>query len=162
MLIYFFVTPFSQNLSTLSFQTVLNVFVYLFVFTSFSLLLTLDFPGGSGVKNLLAKCRRHGFDHQLGRCPLGEEIVTPVFLPGQSHGQRSLLGYSPWGLRVGHAGAHTILQYNVLKRKNYAAKSLQSCLTLCDPIDGSPPGSPVPGVFQARVLEWVAISFLIG
>ena len=40
-----------------------------------------------------------------------------------------------------------------------AAKSLQSCLTLCDPIDGSPPGSPVPGIFQARTLEWVAISF---
>ena len=40
-----------------------------------------------------------------------------------------------------------------------AAKSLQSCPTLCDPIDGSPPGSPVPGVFQARTPEWVAISF---
>ena len=40
-----------------------------------------------------------------------------------------------------------------------AAKSLQSCLTLCDPIDGSPPGSPVPGILQARSLEWVAIYF---
>ena len=40
-----------------------------------------------------------------------------------------------------------------------AAKSLQSCPTLCDPIDGSPPGSPVPGILQARTLEWVAISF---
>ena len=40
-----------------------------------------------------------------------------------------------------------------------AAKSLQSCLTLCDPTDGSPPGSPVPGILQARTLEWVAISF---
>ena len=39
------------------------------------------------------------------------------------------------------------------------AKSLQSCPTLCDPIDGSPPGSPVPGILQARALEWVAISF---
>ena len=39
------------------------------------------------------------------------------------------------------------------------AKSLQSCLTLCDLIDGSPPGSPVPGILQARTLEWVAISF---
>ena len=38
-------------------------------------------------------------------------------------------------------------------------KSLQSCLTPCDPIDGSPPGSPVPGILQARTLEWVAISF---
>ena len=40
-----------------------------------------------------------------------------------------------------------------------AAKWLQSCLTLCDPTDGSPPGSPVPGILQARTLEWVAISF---
>ena len=40
-----------------------------------------------------------------------------------------------------------------------AAKSLQLCLTLWDPRDGSPPGSPVPGILQARTLEWVAISF---
>ena len=39
-----------------------------------------------------------------------------------------------------------------------AAKSIQSCPTLCDPIDGSPPGSPIPGILQARTLEWVAIS----
>ena len=42
-----------------------------------------------------------------------------------------------------------------------AAKSLQSCPTLCDPRDGSPPGYPVPGILQARTLEWVAISFSI-
>ena len=40
-----------------------------------------------------------------------------------------------------------------------AAELLQSCPTLCDPIDSSPPGSPVPGILQARTLEWVAISF---
>ena len=40
-----------------------------------------------------------------------------------------------------------------------AAKLLQSCPTLCDPIDGSPPGSPIPGILQARTLKWVAISF---
>ena len=43
--------------------------------------------------------------------------------------------------------------------KTAAAKSLQSCPTLCDPIDGNPPGSPVPGILQARTLKWVAISF---
>ena len=48
---------------------------------------------------------------------------------------------------------------NLLDVAAAAAKSLQSCLNLCDPIDGSPPGSPVPGVLQARTLEWVAISF---
>ena len=54
--------------------------------------------------------------------------------------------------------------YNIVKQLYFnaaaaAAKSLQSCPTLCDPIDGSPPGSPVPGILQARTLEWVAISF---
>ena len=48
----------------------------------------------------------------------------------------------------------TNLQYSAA-----AAKSLQSCPTLCDPIDGSPPGSPVPGILQARTLEWVTVSF---
>ena len=47
----------------------------------------------------------------------------------------------------------------LMKVKAAAAKSLQSCPTLCDPMDGSPPGSPVPGILQARTLEWVAISF---
>ena len=42
-----------------------------------------------------------------------------------------------------------------------AAKSLQSCPTLCDPIDSSPPGSPVPGILQARTLEWVVIAFSV-
>ena len=46
-----------------------------------------------------------------------------------------------------------------IKRGHAAAKSLQSCSTLCDPTDGSPPGSPIPGILQARTLEWVAISF---
>ena len=43
-----------------------------------------------------------------------------------------------------------------------AAKSLQSCLTLCEPVDSSPPGSPIPGILQARILEWVAIAFSAG
>ena len=45
------------------------------------------------------------------------------------------------------------------RKHSAAAKSLQSCPTLCDPIDGSSPGSPVPGILQTRTLEWVAISF---
>ena len=56
---------------------------------------------------------------------------------------------------------HTNQLYNVRKKISAAAasKSLQSCLTLCDPTDGSPPGSAIPGIFQARTLEWVAITF---
>ena len=49
--------------------------------------------------------------------------------------------------------------WTIKKGAAAAAKSLQSCPTLCDPIDGSPPGSPVPGILQASTLEWVAISF---
>ena len=60
-----------------------------------------------------------------------------------------------------HTHTHTLsLSLSLsLWNTDAAAKSLQSCLTLCDPTDGSPPGSPVPGILQARTLEWVAISF---
>ena len=51
------------------------------------------------------------------------------------------------------------LKFCILLTVAAAAKSLQSCPTLCDPIDGSPPGFPIPGILQARTLEWVAISF---
>jgi len=53
-------------------------------------------------------------------------------------------------------------KYQIKRKLAAAAKSLQSCPTLCDPIDGSPPGSPVPGILQARILEWVTISFSNG
>ena len=62
--------------------------------------------------------------------------------------------------RIGPKGAQKIvaLQYCVAAAAA-AAESLQPCPTLCDPIDSSPPGSPVPGILQARTLEWVAIAF---
>ena len=53
----------------------------------------------------------------------------------------------------------SIILYAAAAAAAAAAKSLQSCPTLCDPIDGSTPGSPIPGILQARTLEWVAISF---
>ena len=52
-----------------------------------------------------------------------------------------------------------LLFFFIITSHTAAAKSLQSCPTLCDPIDGSPPGSPIPGILQARTLEWAAISF---
>ena len=63
--------------------------------------------------------------------------------------------------RVGHDWATEQQQmgWNSYAAAAAAAKSLQSCPTLCDPIEGSPPGSAVPGILQARTLEWVAISF---
>ena len=90
---------------------------------------------------------------------LGQEVPwrrkwqsTPVLLPGKSHGQRSL--QSMGSKRVRHYWAIFTIIHHKLE-----AKSLQWCPTLCDPIDGSPRGSPVPGILQERTLEWVAISF---
>ena len=54
---------------------------------------------------------------------------------------------------------HRKCSVNVAAAAAAAAKSLQSCATLCNPIESSPPGCPVPGILQARTLEWVAISF---
>ena len=61
-----------------------------------------------------------------------------------------------------HSGMHYSAGgcgFNMNAAAAAAAKSLQSCPTLCDPRDGSPPGSPVPGILQARTLEWGAIAF---
>ena len=65
-----------------------------------------------------------------------------MFFPGKFHGWRSLSGCK---------------ELDTTEPRT-AAKSLQSCPTLCDSVDGSPPGSPVPGILQARTLKWVAIS----
>ena len=72
-----------------------------------------------------------------------------VFLPLQKHmtaGERDLIQMR-------------LINKGVSNHAAAAAKSLQLCPTLCDPIVGSPPGSPIPGILQARTLEWVAISF---
>ena len=61
-------------------------------------------------------------------------------------------GLTETGPHLSAAGSHWILSAA-------AAKSLQSCLILCNPIDGSPPGSPIPGILQVRTLEWGAIAF---
>ena len=66
--------------------------------------------------------------------------------------QSSVLNIPPFG-------EYTTLWWIYHPKSAAAAKSLQSCPTLCDPRDGSPPGSPVPGILQARTLEWVAISY---
>ena len=63
-----------------------------------------------------------------------------------------------WSIKLGmDLPDHTVTQCSTFAAA--AAKSFQSCPTLCNPIDGSPPGFPVPGILQARTLEWVAISF---
>ena len=103
--------------------------------------------------------------------------LEPVLHSKRSHQIRSLntaTGDSPCSLQLEKAqatakdpgqskimikNAWNIKKLNGCTNAAAAAKSLQSCLTLCDPLDGSPPGSPVPGILQARTLEWVAISF---
>ena len=70
--------------------------------------------------------------------------------------QGLLLGSLLYPGRIKHYKAMLVLCSSAAAA---AAKSLQSCPTLCNPIDGSPPGSPVPGILQARTLEWVTISF---
>jgi len=77
----------------------------------------------------------------IGKCPLGN--------------YHSNTSFRQW------VDSKTSMQSKMRNRTfaTAAAKSLQSCPTLCDPTDGSPPGSPIPGIFQARTLEWVAIAF---
>ena len=121
-------------------------------------------------KQHACQCRSHnrlGFDPWVGKIPWSRKWQpTPIFLPGRSHEQRSLVGYSPLGLATVQTWLkrHSTSPNSCIFRTQIliyaaAAKSLQSCPTLCDPMDGSPPGYPVPGILQARTLEWVAISF---
>ena len=88
----------------------------------------------------------------LGRSP-GGGLGNPLQYSclENPHGQRNLADYSSWCSKE----SETTEWLSTAA----AAKTSQSCLTLCDPIDGSPPGSSVPGILQARILEWVAISF---
>ena len=82
---------------------------------------------------------------------------TPVFLPGECHGQRSLAGYSPWGGKESdrtEATEHACCHAKVLVT--------QLCPTLCHTMDCSPPGSSVHGILQARTLEWVAMTSSMG
>ena len=101
------------------------------------------------VKNLPA-LQETRFDFWVWKIPWRRKWQpTLVFLPRKCHGQRSWRATVHGVSRVGHD----------LVSAAAAAKSLQSRPTLCDPIDGSPPGSSVPRILQARTLEWVAISF---
>ena len=98
---------------------------------------------------------------------------TPVLLPGKPHGRRSLEGCSPWGrwgsdtterlyfhfsLSCIGEGNGSPLQYSCCGRKK-ESEVAESCPTLCESMDCSLPGSSIHGIFPARILEWVAISF---
>ena len=85
--------------------------------------------------------------------------TTPVFLQGKFHGQRSLAGYHPWGCQKSATTEHTSM-WSIQQCHHHEVA--QSCLTLRDPMDCNPSGSFIHGIFQTKVLEWVAISFLQG
>ena len=87
-----------------------------------------------------------GWHHRLN----GHELEQAL---GVGDGQGSLVCCSPWGCKE----SDMTEQLNNNHSAAAAAKSLQSCLTLCDPIDGNPPGSPVPGILQARIRDRAAI-----
>ena len=100
------------------------------------IILLLGFPDGLAGKGSTWKARDLSSKSGLEKSP-GEENSYPLQYSGLENSMRLQ--------RVGHAAT--------------AAKSLQSCPALCNPVDGSPPGSPISGILQARTLEWVAISF---
>ena len=121
------------------------------------------------------QCERPGFNPWVGKIPWRREwLPTPVFLLGDPmdrgawraivHGvaksQTQLSSYPPapphTHTRLNHLAIQKIL-HNIIN-KILHAKSLQSCLTLCDPMDCNPPGSSVHEIVQARILEWIVIS----
>ena len=133
--------------------------------------MTKGLPWWLGWWRIYLQCERPGFDPWVGKIPWRRErLPTPVFWPGEFHGL-----YSPWGHKEADTTEWLSLHFispwpkAVIIRvlmcqalcllSNANAKLLQLCPTLCDPIDGSPPGSAIPGILQARTLEWVAISF---
>ena len=102
------------------------------------------FPGGASRKKPACQCRRHkryGFNPWVGKIPWRWEC-NPLIK------DRSRFRNSRW--------------LNIHAVQNLVAQSLQSCLTLCDPMDCSLPGSSSHGILQARILEWVGISFSRG
>ena len=101
---------------------------------------------GCSLEGLMLKLKLQYFGHLMQRVDSSEKTLMLGRDWGQEEKGTTEDEMAGWHHRLdGHAAA--------------AAASLQSCPTLCDPIDGSPPGSPIPGILQARTLEWVAISF---
>ena len=114
----------------------------------------MGFPSGSSNKESACNADA-GSTPGLGRSP-GVGNGNPL----QYSCLEKPMDWEAWRAPVHRVSkSQTQLKQLSMRTHTAAAKSLQSCPTLCDPIDGSPPGSPVPGILQARTLEWVAISF---
>ena len=117
------------------------------------------FPGSSAGKESACITGDPSLIPGSGRSP-GEGIGYPLQYSSleNPHEQRSLAGYSAQGCKESDMTERLSTVAAAAAAAAAAAKSLQLCPTLCDPIDGSPPGSPFPGILQARTLEWAAIS----
>ena len=112
---------------------------------------TLGFPGGSNGKESAGNAGDLGLIPVVGISPQewhGKPLQYSCL--ENSHGQKSLAGYTPWV----HKESDTTERLSMLLLLSHF-----SHVRLCDPRDRSPPGSPVPGILQARTLEWVVISF---
>ena len=132
-------------------------------------ILTIGFPGDSDGKESACNTGDLGLIPASGRSP-GEGNGNPLqYFCLENSMDWGAGGLQSMGLHwVGHDWATNTIPTMGKSSEKWvvwhkaaaaAAKSLQSCPTLCNPIDGSPPGSPVPGILQARTLEWVVISF---
>ena len=123
----------------------------------------MSIPGGSVVKNQPANAGEYGSVPKLGKIPWRRKWPpTPVFLPGRSHEQRNLADCSPWGRKSLTQLSHWTITSFLLGPTSLVCVCARSCLTLCDPMNCSQPGSSVHGILQARILEWVAIPFSRG
>ena len=139
--------------------------------------------GASG-KEPARQCRRHKrhrYHPWVRKIPWRRAWqTTPIFLSGESHGQRSQAGYSTQGCKesdMTESTQHTNrIRINAYQDENTAegynisdfcnacirmCSVTQSCPTLCDSMNSKPPGSAVRGIFQARILEWVAIAYSV-
>ena len=110
----------------------------------------MGFPGGSDGKESVCNAGDLGSIPGSGRSPGKGNAYPSSILDWRFHGQKSLASYSPWG----HKDLFMPLPISVCMR----AQSLHSCLNLCDAMDCSPPSSAVPGILQATILEWIAMS----
>ena len=126
----------------------MKVLKCLFFFFFFVTKQLLGIVSGHGGETHLVRSAIMEASCRDGTWPCRRAYVTPQRPLFPAYAQQDYLLLQdqiyPWPIRILTAAA---------------AKSLQSCLTLCNPIDGSPQGSPVPGILQARTLEWVAVSF---
>ena len=114
----------------------------------------MDWPDLLAVQGTLKSLLQHLQHH----CSKASILRRSAFFTFQLSHPYMTTGKTIALTRQTFVGKVTSLLFNMLSAAA-AAKSLQSCPTLCDPMDGSPPGSPFPGILQARTLEWVAISF---